>query len=39
MYCMLCGKKIDESRGYFTMFIRGVRYNYHMEHRPTHIPN
>jgi len=38
MKCVLCNEIIDESRGYFTILIRGVRYDYHFEHRPVHIP-
>ena len=39
MYCMLCQKKIDESKGYFTMLIRGNRYDYHIYCKPSNIPN
>lgn len=38
MICMFCRDKIDESRGYFTILIKGERYDYHLEHRPVHLP-
>ena len=38
MYCMLCQKKIDESKGYFTILIRGNRYDYHIPCRPNNLP-
>ena len=39
MYCIHCQKPIDPSRGYFTMVIRGIRYDYHLNCRPCQIPN
>lgn len=38
MYCIFCGKKIDESKGYFTILIRGIRYDYHPSCRPNNLP-
>lgn len=38
MYCVLCQKKIDETKGYFTIMIRGNRYDYHLSCRPANIP-
>lgn len=38
MYCVLCQKKIDETKGYFTILIRGNRYDYHLPCRPANIP-
>ena len=38
-YCIFCGGKIDESKGYLTYFVRGIRYEYHIHHRPNNIPN
>jgi len=37
--CVFCGRKIDQSRGYFTILIRGERYDYHLLCRPQQIPN
>lgn len=38
MYCVLCQKKINETKGYFTILIRGNRYDYHLPCRPANIP-